>query len=410
MKSALVVLLSIMVVSLNAHLPSPVDHQADMIGDADRLRSVVAACDGFDRPRFVPDENCFAQMNDYFLTQPPWNYDHLMLYEMYSSQPRAHYSVYDSILLRHGPESPSKDRIPLWKNIFDGEFSKRASLVHEVFQDEVCKNLRESVRVRPDLASRCKSRELFKYAAYHDVCDTGMARAKQWLKIRHDDPSNNGQSHHEKALESLKRNFDRFNWRDGASFEQVAARFTESILQIAWTVHHCQGPVVDYSYNSNLEPIVPNLDEEGISSIRRIVAISRVGYEAALHIAAMTGDDWALRRFKPRRNDDALPYWKAVAEFQPSFAHRYLATWGRGFSLSHEQKQWHAIKAFALARATAADKAFSLEEYSQAVFRSEELLVGSALEQLLSTIGMTEYEVFANQKWLDEHLVYPWQE
>lgn len=410
MKQAIATLLVATVMSLNAHLPSPVDHQADMIADLERLRSVVSACDGFDRPRFVPDENCLAKMNDYFLTQPLWNFDQLMLYDMYSTQPRGHYSIYQSILLRGSPTSSSEYGIPLWKDVFDGEFSNRAALVREVFQDDACKALRESTQVLPELASRCKSRELFKYAAYHDVCNTGMVRANRWLKVQGDDPLQSGESHYEKALESLERNFDRFKWRNDATYEQVAARFTESILQIAWTVLRCRGSVNDYFYNRDLETILPDFDGEGVTDIRKVVADSRVGYEAALHIAAMTGDDWALRRFKPRHNDTALRYWSAVAEFRPSFAHRYLATWGWKNSLSNEQKQWHAIKAFALAKADASEDAFNLDTYSRTVFRGEELLVGSALEQLMSSVGVTEYRITANHEWLEEHLVYPWQQ
>ena len=100
------------------------------------------------------------------------------------------------------------------------------------------------------------------------------------------------------------------------------------------------------------------------------------GHDAALGIAARSGDKWAIQSYYPPQPSQDPEYWKAIHETNPLLLHRWMATVQRGTILNDEERMWHAVKAYSIERETLSY--LDLTEYV------EQFRYDATLSQLLS--------------------------
>ena len=279
------------------------------------------------------DKVCQAELDEYFSDQSIWEYLELKYYVPghYQHPPlRPMFTSQTSDLRMKETNNPILGEIPKWRTIFDQKIEIRDHLVSQVFQDEICKNLL-SGPIRPELNDRCSGGELFKYATYLDMCLTGLHRY-DWLIQK--EALSEGQSFFVYGLEALET----FPEEEQ---ELRSNRFMNGILNAVWLVQKCAHMPVS-AFDSNLKTHA-RVDQIGIQQLIKLLG---TGQDAALNIAARSGDKWALYSYHPPSVSSEVDYWKSLLDIEPYLVHYWLAN-GRS-TLSEEHEIRHAVRAYAM--------------------------------------------------------------
>lgn len=392
----------------NAHTTGPtnvlITPFPDLVGDAEQLHEVLDECAGFDTPEFEPTEECIIQMDEYFASRPIWNYSTVVNYHKDLSIPRRIHTLLSPRVMTYGHTDRTSGDIPVWRDIFDNRFVDRIKVVEQVFADEVCRDLLESESFQPTLTSRCKTRELFKYATYLDTCLTAMWRAEEWIRMDRDSPSPHG-SYMEIVLQSLQSNLDQFNWIGDPTYEQLALQFRETMLHVAWMQTQCEFLELP-RFDQDLKLIPSGSENRNLGSVRfDLVDIFQSGHDAAMRIAALSGDKWALHRYSPQTSKEEIKYWKAIFSAEPLLVHRYLASYRLTSLLTPEEAHWHAIQVYILAKEQDPEMDLNLEQYTASEFSEG---MARRLGEILEKAGLTESEILWNKELLESRLKYPW--
>lgn len=401
MRGILTVVLVFVQFAIHAHSPT-ISVYASLDDDFGAISEVVNSCEGFDKPRFEPNVSCREKLDAYFMSRPIW--DDTIAFDIgrYPGPEIVEHSVLSPRYLRYGHSDRAMDSIPRWRDVFDGKFLERIETVEKVFKNPVCRELRNSDKIVAELSETCHARELFKYSAYLDGCLTGLDRAKRWIRIDHKNPT---QSYFQSSLIKLREEFEQFQRRESVTLEGMAEQLTYSTLRASWMVLQCKTLIIP-EFDKELNRMAPT-ESELPSRIRfGLDFIVIDGHDAALQIAAMAGDEWAVHRYWPDSDSETIRFWRALSEYKPLLVHGYLARYGaRKFDLTSDETYWHAAKAYSLARVADPQLSVNLEEYIAKEYSNRGAL---RMKELLTENMMNEVSLFENEQFLANRLKYPW--
>lgn len=388
--------------SVQAHTPTVVVFPSIDDESAD-IEDIVNSCDGFDKPRFDPSPACREKLDEYFMSRPIWDDSIAFRFGMVSSIPSLEYSVLSPRYLRFGRNDQTIDSPPRWRDVLDGKFIERIDVAERTFQKPECRNLRNSKKIISDLSETCQARELFKFSAYLDGCLTGLDRAKRWIRMDHNTPH---QSYYQSALQSLKDNFKSMSMNvfKHVDFHDVAKQFTNSTLRAAWMVLQCNKLVIP-EFDKELKMVEPTGEKLPKRIRLGLDFVVQPGHDAALQIAAMSGDEWAIHRYWPTEDANILVFWRALVDYKPLLVHGYLARYTGQFGLSAADGDWHMAKAYSLTREADSRMELGLKQYVAEEFGN---FRASRLMEMLIENGHNEISLLRDEDFLDRKLKYPW--
>ena len=312
--------------------------------------------------------DCIEKLNEYYLPQPIWNVAGPLSYYVYVNRRASTHAINRRsgyLPFAHADyhlEGPP----PTWSDIFDGAVHDRKDLVLGVFRDGACRALTKTGEIRPTLAERCHARELFKYATHLDACLTGFRRYEALVNPQRSD----GKTVFQNSVQEIAR-------RDDPDREAQLAKLTEMYMHALWMTRTCASlPAV--AFDDELQPMqFGNLGTSDFS-IDEFSKIMAKGHDAALGIAARSGDEWAIQSYYPPHPKRDPAYWKAMQRINPLLFHRWMATFVGGTFLTDEERMWHAVRAYSIERETSPDRRLAdyLVDVKEGRIALDEMLAG----------------------------------
>ena len=358
-----------------------IDPQTATEAPALRIDEIAAECrhdNGI--PYNLVDRPCFDRLTRYFKSEPIWemaggmpyyvlvNYK----YSLPAINPRGSHSY-----LKFTKADYLLQEVPTWSDIFDGRILERQDIVKSVFEDDACRALAEKGGIRPELAERCQARELFKYATYLDACLTGFSRN---IELMH---TALGRSVYEMTIDEIRR-LDAGNGEAGDPAFVTELGITEFHMHSSWITRMCIA-LPGMAFNGDLQPVWQGKLSELSDSYSDTLEFKKLvdkGHDAALGIAARSGDAWAIQTYiSPGLSPDP-DYWNTLREINPLLVHRWMATDMVGGSLSEEEQLWHAVKAYSIGRELV--EGLSLKDYVEQYDIREADISDPMLKQVLS--------------------------
>lgn len=357
---------------------------------------VLDRCKNFVYNPLLLSQDCILSLDRYFLDKPIWEYAQLDIPRKDYGH-RTTYSSFNkrSAYLKYSASDYSLQRIPLWRDIFDGNISERHELVKSVFQIEHCKKLAGgNEKINPNISDLCEAEELYKYATYLDSCLTGIQRAFQ-IGILPRDNVQFGNGIDVLTSVSVVDEFD-----------LGVNEWIDSNLNIVWLLNTCRY-FPTQAFDTNLKIVEFGSDGELSNTIERY----KVGYDAALNIAAVSGHEWALYSILPGISFSVQKkgkrFWESLYEINPVLVHRHFS--GHHFAqvFTKEESTWHSIKAYFLTIKSSPKLYLNYSDYMFHEFRK--VVDVNYLENLLDIPGLlTHTEMFAYESTVDDKLVFPW--
>ena len=351
-----------------------IDPQKATEAPALRIEEIAAECrhdNGI--PYKLVDRPCFDRLTRYFKPEPIWEMAGGMYYYVHSNLRYAWPAINprgSSSYLKFTKADYLLQEVPTWSDIFDGRILERQDIVKSVFEDDACRALAEKGGIRPELAERCQARELFKYATYLDACLTGFRRSRELMHT----PSE--RSVYEMTMDEIRRR-DALNGETeypdpallghGETSPDLVTELgiTEFHMHSSWITRMCIA-LPGMAFNGDLQPVWQGeLSDSGFFEKIEIGKFIEQGHDAALGIAARSGDAWAIQSYiSPGLSTDP-DYWNTLREINPLLVHRWLATDMVGGSLSDEEQLWHVVKAYSIGRELV--EGLSLKDYVEQV-------------------------------------------
>lgn len=274
---------------------------------------LLASCPGALEIPMALSTSCVKELDAYFMGRAISQYT-VLKYQTAFKRERIHWPSLNRRTMYF--EYTKNDKVPMWRDIFDGQIDERNQLVINTFKDKTCTDLEDDGPIRPELADRCNARDLLKYASYIDACTTGISRYDILNQ-----PSGLG----------------------GSILETNRERLKDYYLQAVWIVDKCQHmPITPYIKNSYS---IPKTD-----TILDVIDALKKWHDLALRIAAMTGDEWAIYMYVPLDVGIKSEYMISLAELDPILSHRMLASKLTFGDLSTREQQYHAAEAHRLER------------------------------------------------------------
>ena len=230
--------------------------------------------------------------------------------------------------------------------------------------------------MQPELAYRCRARDLFKYASHLDSCLTGFRRN---MELLNSDRKDGKLTFDENVEEIRRRAAPGYEWEHpkfAPMTEITELSITEFAMHSSWIAAQCAS-LPGTAFDDELRPVAVARGNASIFDIDEYAMIVKKGHDAALGIAARAGDPWAIQSYYPPHPKKDPAYWTALREANPLLVHRWMASAVGGTMLSAEERLWHAVKAYAIERERFAD--LDLEEYV-----GEYLIRDAKLDQLLA--------------------------
>ena len=269
--------------------------------------------------------SCINKLLEFFHDRPVWEFA-TMFYPV-PGRMTVHGSMFSS---RHHrlPFSPS-DKGPTWSDVFDERVSDRSEVVASVFGDPVCGMLRDQGTIRSNLADRCEARDLFLYATQIDACMTGIDR---YMYLT-DGIMAGGRSRYDLVDDPTIR---------------------EHYLYSIWMVGSCSS-IPGVVFDDNLYKTMANVSED--THHHEVADQLRIGYVAAMRIAARAGDPWAiggidiseLHGMVDGRYVPDLEYLRSLHGINELLFHRWMGTSvGKNMVGGERAQLRHAVKAYAL--------------------------------------------------------------
>lgn len=289
-------------------------------------------------------DDCLRKLNAYFFDRPIWDVAGPLFYFVdVNIDTSAHAINRRSGYLSFNSADYLLDEVPLWSDIFDGSIQDRNDVVLGVFRDDVCRALAWSGGVQPALAERCQARELFKYATHLDACLTGFQRNMVLMKPQRSD----GRSIYQNSIDEIVR-------QDRPSRDAQVAELAELHMHALWMTGICTSfPAM--AFDDDLQPLqLGNLGNTDFT-MAQFSKKMETGHNAAMGIAARSGDEWAMQSYYPPHPKRDPDYWQAMQRNNPLLLHRWMASVVGGVVLSDEERMWHAVKAYAIERETSTD-------------------------------------------------------
>lgn len=328
---------------------------------------VLEQCTPVEAGKVIGD-SCYAALTTYFSTQPVWAYSKLRYFDSFRGVKLLWVRKINNrpFLLSYSRADYAIERVPLLGDIFDGRVTQRLVRFGQVLKDEECENLnrRQSTGIRENLADRCNAREMYKYATYLDVCATGKQRLEALNSI--DELSKEQDlTTYDMSVYLTENKIQEFDSRT-----LLLEQLEKGYLHAYWVTEQC---------NSNGLVLVPNpwisAADQSVQWItdRNFLHAVRRTHDAALRIAAKSGDEWAIRSF-PLSTYNSGEFNDDVKENYPLLMHRHLASYtGSGLSkdLAREERRRHQAKAYLM-----------LEEQEGAQFAQEVFDISNLNEEI----------------------------
>ena len=384
-----------------------IDPQTATEAPALRIEEIAAECRHDNGLSYnLVNHSCIDRLTRHFKFQPVWKMSGMLYhwladggYSVLAINPRAGHLKFTRAdnLLRE---------VPTWFDIFDGRVHQRQAVVEGVFEDAACRALAKKGGIRPELAERCHARDLFKYATHLDACLMGMERDMLLMKAAH------------KSIKSIyEMSMDELVRRHARSGEARIRALIEFNLHASWIAGLCnQLPGMAFNDDLQLVPMNELLGDgalfDGLTEFSRLM---KKGHDAALGIAARSGDAWAIQSYEPPRPLQDPDYWNTLRDANPLLLHRWMASpLGRSV-LSEEERLWHAVKAYSIERELVED--LSLKGYVEQYDIREADIRDATLKRALSgedgpaeNGAQSSVDDMAVSRIADGRLLkYPWQ-
>ena len=326
------------------------------------ILDIAADCrHDYGRSYNLVDGDCFDRLTKYFGPKPIWEMADMAYYMAVvnvdvSGQLINHRAGY----LKFSGSDLLFQAVPTWADLFDGREYERQRIVAGVFADDACRGLAERGAIRPELAERCRARDLFKYASHLDFCLTGLKRNM----LLFNPGQQAGKLVYEENIEEIRR-------RDAPDYEWdipelspvpeiTELSITEFAMHSSWMAAKCAA-LPATAFDEELRPVVAARGNASVFDIDEYAMVAKKGHNAALGIAARAGDAWAIRSYYPPHPTKDPAYWDALRETDPLLMHRWMASVIGGTMLSAEEQLWHAVKAYTIEREHFPD--LDLKEY-----------------------------------------------
>ena len=311
------------------------------------LREIIASCgSNISTPYNHAGHSCIDGLNRYFMAEPIWEVTKLNYFT-----PLDHNFSGLAINKRflYLPSSPS-DHIqlvdaPVWSHIFDGANHNRHDIVTQVFQDDSCRPLAKHGGIDRTLAEHCQARELFKYATYQNACLTG----NRWHAILTSRATSVDENIFEYSVNEIKRLYP------GESVErhEKIADLDEAYAYSMWIVNVCSNsPLAVFDDDLQSTELIELIGKQTGRKTAQIAIKLRIGHDAAMGIAARSGDEWAIQSYYPPSPRQDSYYWKTLHTTNPLLVHRWMATHIGATVLNETEQMWHTVKAYAIERET----------------------------------------------------------
>ena len=289
-------------------------------------------CGSVSDPPASVGESCINKLTAYFADQPIWNNATMILHD--GGRPKIH----DWLLnkreryLKFGPADLTGDNLPTWGDIFDGKIKDRMTVVANVLEVDMCKNLKEHGEIQPHLSEKCEAQELFKYATYLDVCMTGFSRSSYLHGIN----GITGLSVYDSARENINR-AQIIDETEGNNWQLV-----ENYLHTLWITHKCSS-MQFMPMNKDLEPVRMT---SGVGSFSEMEETLLSLHGSLMAVAARAGNMWAINSYYERGLGADIEYWKSLHKVNPLLFHRWMATNIGNLWLEDDDQLLHAMKAY----------------------------------------------------------------
>lgn len=292
-------------------------------------------------PNNLVSHTCLETLHTYFMDNPIWDVSGRLSYYTGKRSRSSGPAINDrSRYLPFTRADYMLDEVPTWSDIFDGRMDDRHDIVLQVFQDDACRALARRGGIQPELAQRCHAKELFKFATHLDACLTGFQRNMLLMSPQRTD----GKSVFQNSIDEITR-------RSGADRDVRLATLAELHMHALWMTGVCTS-LPATAFDDDLQSMqLGNLGNSDFS-IAEFSTIMEKGHDAALGIAARSGDEWAMLSYYPPHPKRDPDYWQAMQQINPLLLHRWMASFVGGMVLSDEERMWHAVKAYAIERET----------------------------------------------------------
>lgn len=288
-------------------------------------------------------ETCISLAEEYFSKEPVWVYAEMYYYHSRDGWirlnvrdlgQRENYSFADFV----------NTDVPMWGDIFDGRIAQREERFYEVINDELCSKLidKDTQGLHVSKAEHCAARELYKYATYLKACSTSQQRLTRLHATYSTSTPFIGLNVFEASMLSLDE------WvRNETLRNSAKTRLIKAYLHARWISEMCdqQGfkTVPDFSKGYFLNDPENRPWSQEIDNYFKKIGSS---HDQALMIAAVTGDDWAIRSYPLGINSSSFN--QDLMTKYPLLMHRTLGREGLGFGFTEQEHAHHRAKAYLL--------------------------------------------------------------
>lgn len=297
-----------------------------------------------------PSNSCMEELNEYFSTVPIWRGVTVFLFE--GTRASGHYSAFDArtAVVWYDESDYTREDLPTWSDIFDGNEEDRLNIVASVFGDSACLALKELGRIRSSYETRCAARELFKYARYLEACMTGFARSSFFNST----VSEGGATQYER-VRGMMNPAEIVYYKNGNGWHLV-----ENFLLSIWVTQQC----LDLHFVTVGEYAIKPATGELQGTVNEMAPQLGPMYHASMAIAARAGDPWAIQAYHEKSMSGDVHYWQSVYELNPLLFHRWMS-----FGIGHiwfdkDMQLLHARAAYELAKEIVPEmKSVTFQEY-----------------------------------------------
>ena len=288
----------------------------------------------------VPTVECIEALGEYFLDRPVWDYPYTDFY----------YGLHDFwaippvlgtlVRKRFKYDDFAMEQIPLWRDIFDGQFDDRKKRFVRVMSDPVCVRFADiqAGGIDESMSIRCDAYEMYKYSATIDAC----FRSHQLL-VDLRKPSRRvdyvGLTQFDQNFLEVEANIQYPDLR-----LEAKRRMVRGYLRASWLSAMCR----NNTFAMVSEALEPLSTERALFSYwedREQREKLENTYDISLHLAVKSGNEWAIRSYTPSPDDSDELKHDLLQRF-PILTHRNLADYygSRGSAEKHR----HQAKAYLL--------------------------------------------------------------
>lgn len=321
----------------------------------------------------APSFECTEALGRYFLDRPVWDFTDTRFYHgpYGTGLPRLYRGLLPFSTRSFGYDDYAIEQIPLWRDIFDGQFEDRKRRFLRMLSDSVCAEMTnmDTGGIDASMFLQCDAREIYKYAETIDACFRSHQLLVE-LRATGSFDGYEGITNYEVSFLKVDAHV-----KDPELQDIAKRRMKRGFLRASWLSSMCANKT--FAVVSDTLELLPT--ETGLFSWyeTRISSVRRT-YSVALRLAVKAGDEWAIRTYSPT-SYESDEFKSDLLRMYPILTHRNLADSYR--YNEREEARRHQAKIYILLRelagAEVADREFDRVELQDEI---EYVLKGGELK------------------------------